>query len=58
MGEGSTTLVRINKAYIAPIDKAVDNTRDKYGAKKWLSRRDFVDDAVKDLLQTVEVPAE
>ena len=58
MGEGSTTLVRINKAYLKTIDKAVDQLTDEYGAKRWVSRRDFIDDAVKDYLQDLGVPAE
>jgi len=43
--------VRISEELLPHIDKAVEESRDAFGVRRYLSRRQFVDEAVKRLLQ-------
>jgi len=57
LSEENTKPVRISKPLIYLIDEAVENIKDEYGVKKFSNRRDFVDEATKAFLKTLEVPA-
>jgi len=45
------SLVRISEELLPHIDKAVEECRDSYGVRRYHSRRQFVDEAVKRLLR-------
>lgn len=45
-----SSVVRISEGLLPWIDAAVEQAQDGFGVKRYLSRRDVVDDAVKKLL--------
>ena len=45
-----SAVVRISEGLLTWIDAAIDQAQDTFGVKRYLSRRDVVDDAVKKLL--------
>lgn len=47
----SSGVVRIAEELLPKIDSIVDSVRDDFGILKYSSRKDFVDEAVKDYLR-------
>ena len=51
-------VVKISPELFPAIDKVVEETKDEYGVRRFKSRRELVDEAVRQFLKTLQLQQE